>query len=994
MAKKKEDSHNYPQSLSELSKMKSELEMLELFHIEKALTSNDPRAYIEAKTHIKNIEEKKKTDLRSFSFSPDGDYYTGQGYRYKPMGLSNDLLRNMSNTPQIKAIINTRIEQASNFNKFSLDMQKPGWTIKRKSGLFEEKDKELTNQDKRTIEAVYQFMENGGKLGQWDFDGWETFTRKLYEDSWGLDQGVFEVAVDRIGRPSSFDVYDGGTFYLAEHRHKTEEERRQLEAFMINGYLPRYVQVIKNKVQREYYPWELCFGVRNANSSIKLNGYGLSENEVLIQIITWMLNANSYNGNFFQQGSNPKGILNFKDNVNPTKLEEFKQAWSNTLSGYKNSHKLAAISGGNLEWLNMQLCLHGDTRIVTKKNGSKSLVDILNGENEIFTEIWDGVTFSKARVFKTQEKIETSLTLSDRTSIKSSFNHKFLTLRDNDVVWVERKDLVVGDYIFVNKKPIDGEQNILSYKGKKVESDIFETLGWITGDGHIGDNKNSKRMIKLFYHPEKESSILDRHLAIFEKYSINAKRFIQKRSSEYIKQQKDKYGVNVNYTEFPYIAVVDSDFFNWFISLGFKTSKEGKEIPEFLYSYDSDSKCSFMRGFYSADGHISEDGWRIDITISNPVLKEQFRDLLFTEGIRCTSFKLKKTINSSFGTYSEDNVLLLKDRELFFDKIGFIQDYKNDRRLKRQRSKYNVNEAPIEFVRDLALKIRFFNKTLSVDKKLNKKDLHDVLNISKGHQKASLSKVLFYADKIGFEIPYFIKDFRMEQVIELTETDEMVQMYDVEMFNKEHQFCANGMIVHNSNRDMEFHKWSEFLTVLACTVFRIDPDEVGFHLEGSKGMFGQDGQKERLQHSKEKGLEPFMKFWQKKFTKYLVGPLTDGKFEFQFTGLEPDDEEAQLKRDIDILSNAGMSVQDFFMKYSDRELDKEKDMLLNQIALQYKQMEQMGSPESNEAVDEMAGDDADTQNPFEQFEDKSEKGDPFNKALNGYLDNFLKDNHK
>lgn len=552
MAKKKEDSHNYPQSLSELSKMKSELEMLELFHIEKALTSNDPRAYIEAKTHIKNIEEKKKTDLRSFSFSPDGDYYTGQGYRYKPMGLSNDLLRNMSNTPQIKAIINTRIEQASNFNKFSLDMQKPGWTIKRKSGLFDEKEHELTNQDKRTIEAVYQFMENGGKLGQWDFDGWETFTRKLYEDSWGLDQGVFEVAVDRIGRPSSFDVYDGGTFYLAEHRYKTEAERKQLEAFMINGYLPRYVQVIKNKVYREYYPWELCFGVRNANSSIKLNGYGLSENEVLIQIITWMLNANSYNGNFFSQGSNPKGILNFKDNVNPTKLEEFKQAWSNTLSGYKNSHKLAAISGGNLEWLNMQL----------------------------------------------------------------------------------------------------------------------------------------------------------------------------------------------------------------------------------------------------------------------------------------------------------------------------------------------------------------------------------------------------------------------------------------------------------SNRDMEFHKWSEFLTVLACTVFRIDPDEVGFHLEGSKGMFGQDGQKERIQHSKEKGLEPFMKFWQKKFTKYLVGPLTDGKFEFQFTGLEPDDEEAQLKRDIEILTNAGMSVQDFFMKYSDRELDTSKDILLNQIMMQYKQMEQMGSPESNEAVDEMAGEDADTTNPFEQFEDKSEKSDPFNKALNGYLDNFLKDNHK
>jgi len=551
MAKNNQNSHDYPKNLSDLLKEKENLELLELFYIEKALSSDDPNSYIQAKTHIKNIEEKKKDQLRSYTFSPMRDYYTGQGYKYKPIGLSNELLRNMANTPQIKAIINTRIEQASNFNKFTLDMQKPGWTIKKKEGLFEE-SKELTTVDKRLIETVYEFLEKGGNVGDWDFEGWETFTRKVFEDSWSLDQGVFEVAIDRIGRPTAFDVYDGGSFYLAEHKDKTEQDRKNLERFMVNGYLPKYVQVLDNVVYREYYPWELCMGIRNASSSIRLNGYGLSENEVLIQIITWMLNSNQYNGNFFQQGSNPKGILNFKDNVSPTKLEEFKQAWTNTLSGYRNSHKMAAISGGNLEWLNMQL----------------------------------------------------------------------------------------------------------------------------------------------------------------------------------------------------------------------------------------------------------------------------------------------------------------------------------------------------------------------------------------------------------------------------------------------------------SNRDMEFHKWSEFLTVIACTVFRIDPDEVGFHLEGSKGMFGQDGQKERIKHSKEKGLEPFMKFWQRKFTKYLVGPLTGGKYEFVFTGLEPDDQEAQLERDIKILTNAGMSVQDFFMKYSEKDLDMNKDILLNQIMLQYKQIQQMGSPESNEAVDQEAGENNDVSNPFEEFENKSMESDPFTDSLNKYMQNFVQENHK
>ncbi len=557
MAKKRR-SHNHPKNLQELVKHKQELEHLELFMIEKALNSSNPQSFIEARTHIKNIQESKKNELKSFTYSPMNDYYSGQGYKYKPQGLNSEILRNMANTPQIKAIINTRIEQAGNFNQFTVDTQKPGWTIRKKRNIFDDADKELTNTEKKEIQFLSDFLETGGNIGSWDFDGWESFTRKLFNDSWSLDQGVFEVSIDRVGKPTSFDVYDGGTFYLAEHKIMNERDAEKMEAYMINGYLPRYVQVFGNTVHHEYYPWELCFGIRNATTNINMNGYGLSENEVLIQVITWMLNSNQYNGNFFQQGSNPKGILNFRDNVDNTKLEEFKQNWRNTLSGTSNSHKLAAMSGGDVEWIDM----------------------------------------------------------------------------------------------------------------------------------------------------------------------------------------------------------------------------------------------------------------------------------------------------------------------------------------------------------------------------------------------------------------------------------------------------------HLSNKDMEFSKWSEFLTVLACTVFRIDPSEVGFTLEGQKGVFGQDGQKERIRHSKEKGLEPFLKFWQKKFTKYIVGPMSDGKYIFEFTGLEPDDEEATLDRDINILNNGGMSVQDFFLKYSDREVDLSKDILLNQIMVAYKQLDTQGTPEANNQVDKDAGEsyknpykngNGGSQNSNNKKDEKEKSLDPFTKAANDYLNKFVDD---
>jgi hypothetical protein len=186
----------------------------------------------------------------------------------------------------------------------------------------------------------------------------------------------------------------------------------------------------------------------------------------------------------------------------------------------------------------------------------------------------------------------------------------------------------------------------------------------------------------------------------------------------------------------------------------------------------------------------------------------------------------------------------------------------------------------------------------------------------------------------------------------------------------------------STNKDMEFHTWNEFLTILACTVFRIDLSEVGFHIKEAGRIFGQDGQKQRIAHSKQKGLEPFLRYWQGQIDKYLVNPLTKGEYKFVFTGIDDVDEEKALDRDIKILENGGMNVQDFFLKYSDKELDPIKDILLNQNYLQYQQLQQLGGEESNAAVGDMTG----TESPYAKFEQNVQKGnDPFDQLLNNYI---------
>jgi phage portal protein BeeE len=117
----------------------------------------------------------------------------------------------------------------------------------------------------------------------------------------------------------------------------------------------RYVQVYDGMIITEYNQDELCFGVRNPRTDMRLYGYGVSELEMLIQTITSLLWAWEYNQKFFSQGSSAKGVLNFKGTVPEKMLQQFRRHWYQLISGIENSWKTPiTASEGGLEWINMQ----------------------------------------------------------------------------------------------------------------------------------------------------------------------------------------------------------------------------------------------------------------------------------------------------------------------------------------------------------------------------------------------------------------------------------------------------------------------------------------------------------------------------------------------------------------------------------------------------------------------------------------------------------------
>ena len=348
-------------SLDDLDKLQKAIPYAFQSKLQATLNSNDPSELMKANLYLGELNP-NSGKITSVFFDPNDLSGNGKGFKDSRGILSFDTLRRMGDIWIIRAIVNTRIEQIQNFLHFSEDEQKEGFTIRRKKGLFkDDEEKELSKEEKGTIENIVKFLERGGWTDKWEnVDDLQTFVRKITFDSLTLDQIAFEIVRNRNWELNKFRAVDASLIRFLDSVDPKQQEA--LESYRYKGYLPRYCMVweeiiLKNPTTKEpilYYPWELGFGIRNKSSNIRRNGYGTSELEILVEIITWILWGMQYNGNFFSQGSQPKGFINIKNaNVSNSTLNEFRQAWTQTMRGVQNSHRTPIINGIDLEWVDL-----------------------------------------------------------------------------------------------------------------------------------------------------------------------------------------------------------------------------------------------------------------------------------------------------------------------------------------------------------------------------------------------------------------------------------------------------------------------------------------------------------------------------------------------------------------------------------------------------------------------------------------------------------------
>lgn len=102
--------------------------------------------------------------------------------------------------------------------------------------------------------------------------------------------------------------------------------------------------------------------------------------------------------------------------------------------------------------------------------------------------------------------------------------------------------------------------------------------------------------------------------------------------------------------------------------------------------------------------------------------------------------------------------------------------------------------------------------------------------------------------------------------------------------------------LQQTNRDMEFSAWIDFLIKVACAFFQMDPVEVNFKYgnTGQRSAMNEAGNREKIIESRERGLRPLLRFIANQINLHILWPINES-FEISFVGLDARTPEEQAE---------------------------------------------------------------------------------------------------
>lgn len=264
-----------------------------------------------------------------------GDYYE------LPGNFNFDMMRVMvDQTPILASVIMTRQRQIRRFCRVQETGQGPGFKI-----ALKDQSQKMGDQETESVQLLESFFTNCGwetnprQRARLRRDNFSNFMAKAVRDSLVLDSMPIETEWkrDRKLGMDGFYAVDGATIRLC-----TEEGYRgEDEVFAL--------QVVQGNIRAAYTFDDLIYVPRNPRSDVIVGGYGFSETELLVKVVTGLLNAMTYNLKYFDSNAIPKGLLHLSGDYAQEDINAFKRYWNAMVKGINNAWSLPVMVSKNQE---------------------------------------------------------------------------------------------------------------------------------------------------------------------------------------------------------------------------------------------------------------------------------------------------------------------------------------------------------------------------------------------------------------------------------------------------------------------------------------------------------------------------------------------------------------------------------------------------------------------------------------------------------------------
>jgi len=264
--------------------------------------------------------------------------YSGIKEPFATAGLSHETLRTMAyRCPITSAIVSTRIDQVAAFCQLPESKSDAGFRI-----ALRDPELQPDRDDRREMRELEDFILECGLPEANEIRPpltFEQFIRSVLRDSLELDALAFEVIPG--ANAEKYPCVGLMPVDAAQIRLTQPEQYHPKRSGVRNIFA---VQMQHGQITAEYTAEELAYGVRNPCTNVMRAGYGTSEQEWTLHIITSILFGIAYNENYFTGSAIPPGVLSISGNLSPEMLEGFRQQWQAQVGGPGNWFKTPVIN--------------------------------------------------------------------------------------------------------------------------------------------------------------------------------------------------------------------------------------------------------------------------------------------------------------------------------------------------------------------------------------------------------------------------------------------------------------------------------------------------------------------------------------------------------------------------------------------------------------------------------------------------------------------------